>query len=111
MSLEAAGVPDFFASPKWMGSEVLAALSSVNWGLLLEKRSLTPTYLSEGLKSFITLSSHSAPLAASAAALSSLSSPLSSLESTTGSNRTNLSAFDLLPSLAGLQRMPFVVSL
>lgn len=31
MSLEAAGVPDFLVSPRWMGSEVLATLSSVNW--------------------------------------------------------------------------------
>jgi hypothetical protein len=29
MSLEAAGVPDFLA-PRWMGSEMLATLSSVN---------------------------------------------------------------------------------
>ena len=110
MSLEAAGVPDFLVSPRWMGSEVLATLSSVNWMSFLEKESLTPPYPSEWFKSFIALSSHSASLAASVVAPSSASSPLSSLMSTTGSNRTNLSAFDLLLS-AGFRRMPFVTSL
>jgi hypothetical protein len=35
MSLEAAGVPDFLASPRWMDSEMLSALSSVNWVSIL----------------------------------------------------------------------------
>ena len=37
ISLEAAGVPDFLASPGWKGSEVLAIQSSLNWRLYLGK--------------------------------------------------------------------------
>jgi hypothetical protein len=100
-------VPDFLASPEWKDSEVLAIPSSLNWRLHLGKGGLTLTYPSEWFKSFITLSTHSASLAASVVATTSASSPLSSLKSRTGSNRTNLSGFGLLSSLAGLQRMPF----
>jgi hypothetical protein len=73
----------------------------------LGKEGLIHTYLSEWFKSFITLSSYSASLAASVVATSSASSPLSSLKLRTGSNRTNLSRFGLSLSLAGLQRIPF----
>jgi hypothetical protein len=93
--------------PGWKGSEVLAIPSNLNWHLHLGKEGLVHTYPSEWFKSFITLSGHSASLAASVVATSSASSPLSSLKLRTGSNRTNLSGFGLSLSLAGLQRIPF----